>query len=140
VNRLTTTAGLVLVCAVALLAALLEVLLVPLRSGTVFVPVTVLFAIFGNIALPRAGHVFASGKGPMVAPFAFWLIAVVGLSLTTRPEGDVLVPGGGGDQWVFYGVLLGGAVAGVSSIVLADVPLSALLRPAQRRAVARPRG
>jgi hypothetical protein len=41
-----------------------------------------------------------------------------------RPEGDVLVRGGGGEQWVFYAALLGGAAAGTATIVLRGAPRS----------------
>jgi hypothetical protein len=34
-----------------------------------------------------------------------------------RPEGDVVLPAGNGLQWVSYGVLLGGAVAGAVTVV-----------------------
>jgi hypothetical protein len=51
------------------------------------------------------------------APFLCWLVPVLVLALLPRPEGDVLVAGSGGQQYAFYGVLLGGCVAGFISLV-----------------------
>lgn len=109
--------GIVAVCLVAVLAAWLELLLVPLRVGTVMAPVSVLCAVVGNVALPRAGRVFAAHTGVLVAPFLCWLVPVIVLAMTSRPEGDVLIPAGGGDQWVFYAMLLLGGAAGVVTVV-----------------------
>ena len=111
--------GLVLLCVVAALAALLELLIVPLYDGGTIVPVTVLFGVVGNIALPRLARSFADRTGAMVAVFAAWLLPLVVLAMTPRAEGDVLVRAGGSEEKVFYALLLGGLVAGVATIVLA---------------------
>src|SRR5699024_9781669 len=108
---------LVVVCVVAVVAGALELLAVPLRVGTAFAPVSVLFAVVGNVALPRAGRVFAARTAALVAPFLCWLVPFAGLALTPRPDGDVLVPGSGGSQWVFFAALAFGIVAGVITIV-----------------------
>lgn len=121
-GRLVNSGGIALLCGVAVLSALLEVLLIPLRVGTVLIPVTILFALAGNLILPRAARVFVDTSAAMVSTFLAWLLPALILSLLPRPEGDVLVPGGGGEQWVFYGVLLGGAVAGTVTIVLHGAP------------------
>lgn len=108
-------AMLVVLCAAALLSGILEVLFVPLYVGSVLVPIVIVFAVAGNLLLPRLGRVLvASGAGSLV-PFLSWLVPVLGLTLFPRPEGDVLVPGGNGQQWTFYGVLLGGCLAGFAS-------------------------
>jgi hypothetical protein len=124
--------GVVLLCGCAALAALLELLLVPLRIGTTLVPVTVLFALAGNVAFPRLAHVLIASPAAALAPFLAWLAPMLILSMTPRPAGDVLVRGGGGEQWVFYGVLLGGAVAGTATVVLSAPSRRARLLAAQR--------
>jgi hypothetical protein len=116
--RLTPTAiaGIVLLCAAAILAAGLELFLVPLRDGTAMAPVSVLFAAVTNVGLPRLGREFADRTGAMVAPFLAWLAPMVLLALTPRPEGDVIIPGGGNEQWVYYLALLAGGIAGMVTV------------------------
>ena len=110
--------GLLLLCGIGVLSALIEVLLIPLRAGATFVPVTIVFAAVGAHVLPRAARSFVERTSAMVLAVASWLVPALMLSVMPRPEGDVLVPGGGGEQWVFYGMLLGGAVVGTATIVL----------------------
>ena len=131
----------VLLCLCAVLAAVLELLLVPLRAGTALVPVSVLFAVAGNVAFPRLASAFGERAGLLAAPFVAWLAPIVLLALTVRPEGDVLIPGGGGEQWVYYGSLLAGGIAGLVTIATTAppraapprTPLSAPGRPGTRR-------
>ncbi len=110
---------LVLLCASAVLCGLLNVLLIPLYLGSVLVPVAVVVAVAVNVALPTWGFALISATAGAVAPFVCWLVPVLGLAMVPRPEGDVVVLGGGGQQYVFYGVLLLGCVAGFGSIVRA---------------------
>lgn len=116
-SELVRWAGLVLVCAAAALAALIELLLVPLYVGSQLVPVAAVFGVVSNVAFPRLARVFLDRPAAMLAPFACWLLPTVLLALTPRPEGDVLVPGGSGVQWVFYALLFGGILAGIVTIV-----------------------
>ncbi len=111
-------AGVVLLCACAALAALLELLFVPLYVGRVLVPVVVVCAIAGNIALPRLARGLVNTAAAAVLPFLSWLVVVVIIGMVPRPEGDVILPSGGGVEWVAYGVLFGGAVAGTVTCVL----------------------
>jgi hypothetical protein len=110
-------AGVVLTCAAAALAALLEMFFVPLYAGTVVVPVAVLAAVAGNVVLPRLGHRLVPRTLAAVLPFLTWLAAVLVVGLVPRPEGDVVLPGGDPLQWVSYAVVLGGAVAGAVTVV-----------------------
>lgn len=108
----------VVACAAAVLAGVLEVLLVPLRSGTVLLPVAILMSLGGNVIFPLIARKAYDTAAATVAPVVCWLVTVVALAMAPRPEGDVLVRGGNGEQWVFYGVLFGGVVAGCATAVL----------------------
>ncbi|MGI8762243.1 MAG: hypothetical protein ACR2LF_13295 [Jatrophihabitantaceae bacterium] len=114
--------GVALVCGCAVLAAVLELMFVPLYAGGALVPVSVLFAVASNVAFPRLARELLDSTIATVAPFAAWLVPMLVLSMTPRSEGDVLVSGTGGQQWVFYGVLLGGAIAGTATAVLSTGP------------------
>jgi hypothetical protein len=109
--------GVTLLSGCAALAALITVFLVPLYAGSVIVPVAVALALAGNIVLPRLAHGLIERTAATALPFLSWLLVTVIVGLTPRPEGDVVLPGGG-VQWVSYGVLLGGALAGTTTVVL----------------------
>jgi hypothetical protein len=120
--------GVALLAASAALAGLLEVLLVPLYVGSVILPVAVLFAVVGNVALPRLARVLVPRTLAAGAPFGAWLLVVVLFGVVTRPEGDVILPGSPSSvEFVTYGVLLGGTLAGTVTLVMAAPP------PATRR-------
>jgi hypothetical protein len=108
--------GVVLIALCAALAAILEALLVPLYIGSIPFPLSVVMAILSNLALPRLARALIPSTGVAAVPFIMWLVVMVGFGLVTRPEGDVILPGGE-LQWVTYGLLFGGALAGVVGIV-----------------------
>lgn len=115
-------AGLVLVALCGALAGLIEALLVPLYAGSVVVPIAVLLAVVGNIALPRMARVFVPTTAAALLPLGLWL-AVMLLFLLGRPEGDVAFPSAPtGAEWTFYGVLFGGVVAGIFAVVTGQAP------------------
>ncbi|HLY33086.1 MAG TPA: hypothetical protein VKQ07_01010 [Jatrophihabitantaceae bacterium] len=117
-DRTLTIAGLIALCGCGVLSALLEMLLVPLYAGSTLVPITVVFAIGGNIVLVLLGRELVPSGVARVAPFIAWSLTVIGVTLFPRPEGDVILPGGGGGvEWVGYGVVLGGLVAGIVTSV-----------------------
>jgi hypothetical protein len=120
---------LAVLCVAALLSGLLELLFVPLYIGSVPFPIVVPIAIGGNLLLPRVGRTLVPSGAGALAPVLSWVAPVLVLALFPRPEGDVLVPGGGGAEWTFYGLLLGGCVAGFASIVLTSPPPAARRRP-----------
>ena len=118
-------AGVGLVALCAALAAMLEALLVPLYIGSVVFPIAILFAILSNFALPRLARALVPSTPAAVVPFVAWLAVMIGFGLVTRPEGDVILPGGT-LQWVTYGVLFGGVLAAAVSIVMSTpAPLAA---------------
>jgi hypothetical protein len=108
----------IVVCAVsAVLAALITVLLTPLYWGSVLAPVSVLLAIVANVALPLLTRWLGASPIASGVPFVLWLLAVLVLG-TSRPEGDVLLPAGSGSQqWVTYGMMAAGALAGSITVV-----------------------
>lgn len=110
--------GIVLIVGCAMLAGLLEMVLVPLYAGRVLVPVAVLFAVAGNVAFPRMAVSLVRSTVAAAAPFAGWLVVAVGFGVLTRPEGDVVLPGGGYVEYLGYATLLGGALAGTVTVVL----------------------
>lgn len=129
-SRVLAWLGVALVCGCALLAGLLESLLTPLYSGGHLVPVAVLFAIASNVVLPRMARTFVPTLLGTALPFVAWLVVLVGFGILARPEGDVILPGGD-VQYVSYGVMLGGALAGVITVVT-----SAPVRPREERQTA----
>lgn len=111
-------AGVALVCACALLASLLELMFVAYYVGSTVMPVSVLFAIAGNVAFPRLARTFVESLAAVAAPLVAWLVPMFALAAVTRPAGDVLVPGGGAVEKVYYAVLGLGFVAGLVSVGL----------------------
>jgi hypothetical protein len=115
--------GVVVLSLCGALAGFLETLLVPLYAGSVIVPLSVLLAVASNVALPRMARALVPRTVVALAPFAAWLIVVVAFGLVARPEGDVVLPGSPASlQYVTYGVILGGALAGTATIVLLTPP------------------
>jgi Family of unknown function (DUF6113) len=110
--------SLVLICASAVLCGLLELMLVgQFYIGGQIVPLIIIAAIANNIGLPLLGYRAMGMPRGAILPVVFWLLTVLFLSIYTRPEGDLLVIAGYGQQWGFYGVLLLGGIAGFVSIL-----------------------
>jgi hypothetical protein len=82
----------VLVAAVAVGLALVEAFLVPLRVGTVPLPICVPLAMAGNVVLAKLAARQTGSAAWAVMPPVLWLLVIVVLSLP-RPEGDLIVPG-----------------------------------------------
>ena len=91
--------------------------LVPLRVGTVMVPVSPVLAVVGNITVGILGARAAGSRLGAVVPGAGWLIAVLTLG-SARPEGDVILPGGGAEGAVALAFILLGAVAAAVAVGL----------------------
>lgn len=109
--------GLVLYGIAGALSALLEILLVPLRVGTVLVPIAVVLAVASNIVIPWLSSGLTTAAFGAAPPVVLWIVTAFLLS-TSRPEGDVLLPGGTNVQWVSYGVLFGGLFTGLITMAL----------------------
>jgi hypothetical protein len=113
----------VLTCASAALAALLEIMfLTQFYLGTVIVPVVILAAVAGNVALPRMGFATMRSASGAVLPVLLWLVVVLVPVLYNRPEGDLFVLGTHGQQYAYYGLLFAGAIAGFAVVIRATTP------------------
>jgi hypothetical protein len=115
--------GVLVLVLCGLLSGLLDALLVPLYAGSVIVPLAVVTAVVGNVALPTLARMLVPRGGIAALPFVGWLIVVVVFGSVARPEGDVILPGApGGAKWVSYGMLLLGTLAGAGTLLLASNP------------------
>ncbi len=102
--------------ACGLLTGLLESMLVPLYSGSNPAPVAPVLAVVTNVALPWLARRVADRLVPVALPFVAWLVTVLALGFVTRPEGDVILPGGT-IQWVAFATIIGGTLAGTITVV-----------------------
>jgi Family of unknown function (DUF6113) len=128
---LLRTLDLVVLSACAALSAMLAALLVPLRWGTVIVPVSVLIAVASTAGLIVLAWRAVRSVALAAIPFAIWVVTVLVLS-QARPEGDVVLPGGQtGVVYVVYATMLGGFVAGLATIFI--LSSSRRVTPAGRR-------
>jgi hypothetical protein len=110
-------AGGVLVSLVSVWLAFLECFLVPLRAGTVVIPVAVVLALAGNAVLPRLAVAAAGRKAAALLPPVLWL-AVVFVFAAPRPEGDLIVPG----TWSGLAFLFLGAIGAAYGAAMAVLP------------------
>jgi hypothetical protein len=104
--------------------ALVEVFWLPLRIGLVPVPLSVLAAVVGNLLLITGAHRLSGSRTVAVVPAVVWLAVAVGASIR-RPEGDLVLIGGGVAGGVNLAFLLLGVLA-------AAVAVGRVLTPARR--------
>jgi hypothetical protein len=110
-------AGAVLVSLASVWLAFFECFLVPLRAGTVVIPVSIVLAVAGNAVLPRLALAAAGRKAAALLPPVLWL-AVVFVFAAPRPEGDLIVPG----TWSGLAFLFLGALGGAYGAAMAVLP------------------
>jgi hypothetical protein len=110
-------AGYLIYAVAGALCAVFEVLLVPTRWGSTLLPIAPVLAVASNVALPVICRRLTGTTRSALPPVVGWLLAAFALA-STRPEGDVLLPAGD-TAWVSYGVLFGGALAAMLTLVLA---------------------
>ena len=126
-DRGTSIAGVALCCLSAALVALVAVLLTPFYIGSALIPIAVVVAIAGNIAVALIARSLTSSTWVASLPLVVWIAAVIVLSLP-RPEGDVLLPGGKtGQTAVSYGVVLAGVLTGILTLALSSPQRRALV-------------
>jgi hypothetical protein len=104
-----------LVTVLAAWLALVEVFWVPLRVLGVPVPVSVVAAVAGNLLLVDLAMRLTGSRLAAVLPALVWLVIAVGASLR-RPEGDLLLTGGGVLGFLSLAFLLAGAVAAAFAV------------------------
>ena len=95
--------------------ALVEVFWLPLRVGGVLVPVSIVVAVVGNLLLPAAALRFSGSRLVAVLPALAWLVVSVG-AMVRRPEGDLVMTGGGATGVVNLAFLMIGVVAAAFSV------------------------
>jgi hypothetical protein len=118
-----------LVTVLAAELALVEVFWLPLRVLGVPVPVSVVAAVAGNLLLVHLAVRLTGSRLAAVLPAAVWLVIAVAASLR-RPEGDLLLTGGGVLGFLSLAFLLAGVVAAAFAVgkVLA-APRTGVRRP-----------
>ena len=95
--------------------ALVEVFWLPLRVGGVLLPVSVLAAVVGNLLVVRTAYRLSRSRLVAVLPALAWL--TVALAATQRrPEGDLVITGGGALGYVGLAFLLFGVVAAAFAV------------------------
>ncbi len=103
------TGALIAVAAVQL--AVLECFFLPLRIGSVPVPLSIPVAVLVNVGLPAVAYRLTASRAVAALPVLVW-IAVVIVASVPRPEGDVIVTGTA--RGVAFLIL--GAVAGAYAV------------------------
>jgi hypothetical protein len=117
-------AGLLVVVLAAWLA-LVEVFWLPLRVGGLLVPLSPAAAVVGNLLLVGLAHRLTGSRVGAALPALTWLVIAVAASIR-RPEGDLVITGGGVAGFVNLAFLLLGVVAAAFAVgrVMAAPPVS----------------
>ncbi|MCO7219320.1 hypothetical protein [Klenkia sp. PcliD-1-E] len=116
-SGLRTTGWALLAVAVAFWLAVVEVFWLPLRVGSVPVPLSVVGAGVGNLMLVAWAHRLSGSRLVAVLPVVTWLVVAVGASVR-RPEGDLVITGATtatqvvGLAFLLVGVLFGSFAVG----------------------------
>jgi hypothetical protein len=95
--------------------ALVEVFWLPLRVAGVLLPLSILAAVVGNLML--TGVYLRASRSRVVAalPALTWLVVVVA-AMGRRPEGDLVITGGGAAGIVNLAFLLTGVLAAAFAV------------------------
>jgi hypothetical protein len=105
----------VLVLVLAVWMALVEVFWLPLRIGGVLAPVSVVAAVVANLLMPRLALRLSGSRVVAGLTGVAWLVVVVA-GMIRRPEGDLLITGGGATGVVNLGFLLCGVLAAAYAV------------------------
>jgi hypothetical protein len=100
---------------VATWLALVEVFWLPLRVGGVLLPVSIAAAVVGNLLLPGAALRLSGSRLVAGLTGVVWLVVAAGATVR-RPEGDLVVTGGGATGVVNLAFLLLGVLAAAFSV------------------------
>jgi len=104
-----------LVLVIAFWMALVEVFWLPLRVGGVLLPVSVVVAVVANLLLPRLALRMSGSRLFAVLTGVVWLVVVVA-AMIRRPEGDLIITGGGATGIVNLAFLLLGVLAAAFAV------------------------
>ena len=104
-----------LAVAVAAWLSIVEVLWLPLRVGGVLVPVSVAAAVVGNLVLVNLAHRVSRSRVVALLPAVVWLVIALAAS-QRRPEGDLLLLGGGTAGAVNLAFLLLGVLSAAFAV------------------------
>jgi hypothetical protein len=115
VNRARLVGGGVLVLVVAAWLALVEVFWLPLRVGGMLVPVSVVVAVVANLLMPRLALRLSGSRLVAGLTGVAWLVVVVA-GMIRRPEGDLLITGGGATGVVNLAFLMCGVLAAAFAV------------------------
>lgn len=105
----------VLAVVVACWLTLVEIFWLPLRIGDVLVPVSVVAAVVGNLMLVAGAYRVSGSRVVGVLPAVVWVVLALFAS-QQRPEGDLLIIGGGATGYVNLAFLLLGVVAAAFAV------------------------
>jgi hypothetical protein len=123
-NPAVVALGVVLYAVAGAGTAVFETLLVPLRHGTILIPLAVVLGIISNAALPRLAGMLNDTQWAAAIPALTWTVMVVVL-FSSRREGDVLVTTVPWDlKFVAYGMFFGGIIAAVLAVATINRPRS----------------
>jgi hypothetical protein len=114
-SRARQLGGGVLVVAAAVWLAVVEVFWLPLRVGVVLVPLSVVVAVVANLLLPRLALRLSAARLAAALTGVAWLVVVVA-GMIRRPEGDLLITGGGATGVVNLAFLLLGVLAAAFAV------------------------
>ena len=95
--------------------ALVEVFWLPLRVAGVLVPVSVVAAVVGNLMLVALALWLTGSRVLAVLPALVWVVVAVG-AMIRRPEGDLILTGGGALGIVNRAFLLLGVTAAAFAV------------------------
>jgi hypothetical protein len=95
--------------------ALVEVFWLPLRVAGVLVPLSIVVAVVANLMLPAAALRLSGSRLVAVLPAVTWLVVAIGAMLR-RPEGDLVMTGGGAAGVVNLAYLMIGVLAAAFSV------------------------
>jgi hypothetical protein len=108
-------AGGLLTLVVAVWMALVEVFWLPLRVGGVLLPVSVVAAVVANVLLPQLALRLSGSRLVAALTGVAWLVVVVA-AMIRRPEGDLIITGGGATGVVNLAFLLLGVLAAAFAV------------------------
>jgi len=100
--------------------AVIEVLMVPIRIGTVLVPFAPVVAIVSNIVLPAVSRGLTDTMPSAAPPVVGWILTTF-IFASTGPGGDVLLPAGD-EAYISYSLLGLGTLTAIAMLVLASRP------------------